>query len=95
MKQLVGVHWAGVEFDGCAVTTKYVPCQNDDSPVFTGFSDVKTFIKAPLREMESGKNKNDTQRNKVMQKHLNRKANKVVFLKCSDLTCSIGCPDKP
>ena len=52
MKHLVGVHWAGVEFDGCTVTTKYIPCQNDDSPVFTRLSDVKTFIKAPLGEME-------------------------------------------
>ena len=32
---------------------------------------------------------------KVMQKHLNRKANEVVFMKCSDLSCSTGCPNKP
>ena len=77
------------------MTTKYVPCQNDDIPVFTGFSDVKTFIKEPLREMESGTNKNVLREMKVMQKHLNRKANEVVFMKFSDLSCSIGCPNKP
>ena len=75
MKQLVGFHWAGVEFNGCAVTTKCVPCQNDCSSVLTGLSDVKIFIKAPLRRMESGTNKNVLRDMKVLQKHLSRKSN--------------------
>ena len=83
-----------MEFDGFHVSTKFVACKDKESEVFTGHEEVKKFLKVPLREIDIGSNKHLLKEYKQMLRHLNRKSNELVFMKCSSPTCSI-CAGKP
>jgi hypothetical protein len=57
--------------------------------VLSGYEDIKSFLKAPLKEIESSTNKHKVKEWREMLHHLNRKANEVIFMKCTDSTCTV------
>ena len=78
-----------MEFDGWVVSTKYILCLEKKSQVFSGHEDAKRFLKAPIREIEnSSSSKHMLMEWMKMLRHLNRKANAVVFMKYTNTVCA-------
>ena len=87
MDKLCNDYWKDISFDKFKVQSYPVHCKESfvDNAIFNDHTAVKNFLAAPLRDYHKFK---DIQNEfKHMLRHIDRHANEVIFMKCSDPSC--------
>ena len=87
MDKLCNDYWKDISFDKFKVQSYPVHCEESfvDNAIFNDHTAVKNFLAAPLRDYHKFKDIHNEL--KHMLRHIDRHANEVIFMKCSDPSC--------
>ena len=92
--QLCQTYWADATFDGYPVFRRIIPCLSSSCGEYDDYNAVHEFIRAPIRDLESSQSQKFSKELRFMIKHMDRRHNELIFIKCEDHDCN-HCQQSP
>ena len=78
-------YWGGAKFNGSEVTTHYKPCLEEEHP-YSDYKETHKLLTGPIAHARN--NKEITKELRFLTKHVDRKSNELIFMKCYDPRCA-------